>query len=367
MHILNRVETPFAITMWDFSWLERRWPGAGYEDWDKALDELVERGYNAVRIEAYPNLTWIDPYKRWTLLPVWDQQVWGSPAITEVVVQPNLNNFIRKCSERDIKVALSTWFREDTEKCYLNIKTPTDLAKMWKKTLDLIDRDLIEHIICVDICNELPIKIYSPFLPEGIDRDRSHNPLQKWMRESIEELREYYPGIPYTVSTALIDTLKDEDVSFMDFMEPHIWMSSGEFYNEIGYNYERFDPVGYKNVQQYAEKLYREKPEYWKRDLKSKIDYVVKYSKEAKKSLMTTECWGITDYKDWPLLDWGWVKELCEYGTIEAASSGRWNAIATSNFCGPQFTGMWRDVEWHKRLTDIIKNSKIDKELVGGY
>lgn len=23
-----------AITMWDFSWLERRWPGAGYEDWD---------------------------------------------------------------------------------------------------------------------------------------------------------------------------------------------------------------------------------------------------------------------------------------------------------------------------------------------
>ena len=37
-------EHPFAITMWDFSWLERRWPGAGYENWDLALDELVERG-----------------------------------------------------------------------------------------------------------------------------------------------------------------------------------------------------------------------------------------------------------------------------------------------------------------------------------
>lgn len=23
--------SPRAITMWDFSWLERRWPGAGYE------------------------------------------------------------------------------------------------------------------------------------------------------------------------------------------------------------------------------------------------------------------------------------------------------------------------------------------------
>ena len=47
---------PMAITMWDFSWLERRWPGAGYEDWDMALDELKERGYNCIRIDAFPHL-----------------------------------------------------------------------------------------------------------------------------------------------------------------------------------------------------------------------------------------------------------------------------------------------------------------------
>ena len=47
---------PLAITMWDFSWLERRWPGAGYEDWNVALDELAARGYDAVRIDAYPHL-----------------------------------------------------------------------------------------------------------------------------------------------------------------------------------------------------------------------------------------------------------------------------------------------------------------------
>ena len=43
------IDRPFAITMWDFSWLERRWPGAGYEDWDAALGELTDRGYDAVR------------------------------------------------------------------------------------------------------------------------------------------------------------------------------------------------------------------------------------------------------------------------------------------------------------------------------
>ena len=52
----HRLTRPLAITMWDFSWLERRWPGAGYEDWDQALDELKERGYDAVRIDAYPHL-----------------------------------------------------------------------------------------------------------------------------------------------------------------------------------------------------------------------------------------------------------------------------------------------------------------------
>lgn len=54
---------PLAITMWDFSWLERRWPGGSYEDWDKVLDELVDRGYNAVRIDAYPHLLAADAKK----------------------------------------------------------------------------------------------------------------------------------------------------------------------------------------------------------------------------------------------------------------------------------------------------------------
>ena len=42
--------------MWNFSWQERRWDGAGYENWDKILDEVTERGYNAVCIDAYPHL-----------------------------------------------------------------------------------------------------------------------------------------------------------------------------------------------------------------------------------------------------------------------------------------------------------------------
>lgn len=45
---------PLAITMWDFSWIERRWDSAGFEDWNAALDGVKERGYDAVRIDAFP-------------------------------------------------------------------------------------------------------------------------------------------------------------------------------------------------------------------------------------------------------------------------------------------------------------------------
>jgi hypothetical protein len=50
-------------------------------------------------------------------------------------------------------------------------------------------------------------------------------------------------------------------------------------------------------------------------------------------------------------------------GTEEAAATGRWLAIATSNFCGPQFAGMWRDIGWHRHLTGTIHSSAIDEGL----
>jgi hypothetical protein len=72
-----RPRHPRAITMWEFSWIERRWPGAGYEDWDRALDELHDRGYDAVRIDPFPHLLATDPHKTWILWPEWSVQDWG--------------------------------------------------------------------------------------------------------------------------------------------------------------------------------------------------------------------------------------------------------------------------------------------------
>ncbi len=360
---LGQIRRPLAITMWDFSWLERRWPGAGYENWDLILDELVTRGYDAIRIDPYPHLIAAAPHKTWDLIPVWSVQDWGSPARNRVQVQPALNQFIRKCGERNLRVALSTWFRQDVDNTRLKIHSPADLGRIWKTTLDSIAAEgLVKYLLYVDLCNEFPLDIWAPFVPKKMLRASPRG--VHWMRDSIAVVRQAYPDLDYTFSiTSEWDTWRKQDVSMLDFLELHIWMASAsDFYSKknVDYNYERFSLVGYEHLVERAKPLYLSKPEYWQSKLRDRIHLAADWSRLSKRPLITTECWSLVDYKDWPLLDWDWLKELCAIGVNTAAATGRWVSMATSNFCGPQFAGMWRDISWHKRLTETIHNSAPD-------
>ena len=45
-----------ALTCWDYAWPLRREYGPGGGAVERALDEAVERGFNAVRLDPYPHL-----------------------------------------------------------------------------------------------------------------------------------------------------------------------------------------------------------------------------------------------------------------------------------------------------------------------
>jgi len=364
---------PRAITMWEFSWIERRWPGAGYEDWDQALDELVVRGYDAVRIDPFPHLLAADPRKTWTLWPEWNTQLWGSPDVNRIVLLPALFEFLGKCRERGIMVGLSTWYRKDDADTRMTITGPEVMAANWIKTLDLISQaGYVDSILYTDLCNEWPGEDWAPFVkphmtygdwekPESID----------YMHKAVAMVRAKYPQMPllFSCATDRPESYLDHDLTDFDLLDPHIWMvqqNDGEFYNLAGYAYERFDARGYTNLSLKADDVYRARPEYWQNALSEAIDRHAVVSRKMKMPLITTECWGIVDYKDWPLLKWDWVKDLCALGAQSAAASGQWLAIATSNFCGPQFAGMWRDKAWHQQLTHTIKTSEISTELRKG-
>ena len=369
----RRKVPPRAISMWDFSWLERRWPGAGYEDWDKILDELLIRGYNAIRIDAYPHLIAENPTKEWMLKEVWNQQVWGSPDLNVVQVQPNLNKFLLKCKERGIKVGLSSWYRQDVDDVRMKITAPDKMADCWISTLRTIEQvGLLDTILYVDLCNEWPGNLWAPFFssqyPHIVWGEWYKEESLFWMKRTLERMRVKYPDMPFLFSFDCWDVHKYEEVdtSFLDLFEHHIWMvhqNNNEFYKKVDYKDGQFLPEAYKKVVKVAEKLYKAKPLYWQKLLTDKIKLTGEVAKKVGRPLVTTECWGIVDYKDWPLLNWDWVKELCALGTVTAAQTGMWVGIATSNFCGPQFVGMWRDVKWHQEMTAIIKSAELDESI----
>jgi hypothetical protein len=80
----------------------------------------------------------------------------------------------------------------------------------------------------------------------------------------------------------------------------------------------------YKNLVAEGEKLYYEKPDYWKSLMIDFIERTALHAGNAGLPLVTTECWGIVDYKDWPMLSWDWVKELCAWHYSRFNRSAGW-------------------------------------------
>jgi hypothetical protein len=280
-----------------------------------------------------------------------------------VRVQPALSEFVHACADHGVAVALSSWFRRDAADTRMRITTPERLGLVWTSVLDALSADgLLDSILYVDLCNEFAGRYWAPFYsPDAGDDERvpwSTPRGHDWMIRSMGTVRAAHPDLDYCFSF-ISGFDRDADVSAFDLLDLHVFMASfSDFDDRVGYTYDGFDPTGYENLVRNGERLYRARPDHWQAALRAGIHVAADWARHAEKPLVTTECWGVINYKDWPLLDWGWVKELCEYGVAEAVATGQWSAMATSTFCGPQFVGMWRDIPWHRRLTGLIHDAR---------
>lgn len=363
MPIVDR-DSPLAIAMWDFSWLERHYEGGEYSDWGQILNELTVRGYDAVRIDPYPHLVSMDPYRNWTLPPAFDASDWGAPTTTQIQVLPALIEFLKKCEDRDIAVALSSWFREDSTNARLGIRDPGDLATVWIDLLDrLAEAGLLDSIAWVDLCNEFPHPDWAPYFnrPEDDHFTRRRSPAsRRWVSESIATVRDAYPKQAYCVSETAGPgkSWGREPESGMDLIDTHLWlMNTSDFFD---WSHDIDSDEHYEWLETEGTSRYRENRDTWETQLTDEIEAAAEWSRSTGLPLATTESWAVIHYKDRPGLNWEWIKELCAVGTHAAAETGRWAALSTSNFCGPQFRGMWDDVEWHQELTTTVKNATVN-------
>jgi hypothetical protein len=379
-----------AVTMWEFSWLLRR-SGAQreYEDVARVLDELVDRGYDCVRIDAFPHLIAADREGRrsgtFQVHPQPDHFMWGPHGRKIEVVDPagSVAAFVAACRDRGVTVGLSSWFNDDDEHRRLGIHDVDDLVRVWTETLEALDAaGVLDAVEYVDLCNEFPLDDWLPEVhgrifgrPEG---EESSIPGQAvpggWVwspgqRAEIDSylaasarLRERWPALRFTVSIAPVsESVFDLDYRPLDLIETHIWLSSNvaEYADVTNFSLDEFGfPGAWQKQVDSLDEVYWPRPDHWHARLREEMTRWAHVARAADRPLWTTEGWSHILLDDFTAPSgrhaWDYVKSVAE-AAVPAALELGWEGICTSNFAEPHFAAHWADRDWHRRMTDLIK------------
>lgn len=390
---LNVRRAPLAVSMWDYSWLTRRaGPQAEYADFDAILDDFVLRGYNALRIEAFPHLIASDENGRHQNEFVMKAQPsgfpWGNSFDTKVNPRRDLPVFLSKCAARGIRVGLSTWLRNDTSNRANRIQSPTQLARIWIETLEFLGQHrLLDIIEWVDLSNEFPSVQFAPAIVDYLNQRLSNKinqlhgaalpynqqqsrAISTYIYTAIHGLKKQFPQLPFCVSllsNGPADSYKLVDLSPMDCLEPHIWVCLNQaFAVPSGMNLFLLQGLGplqpkvfNDGIEKWAQSAYYRRKAGLLLWLESAMDSWVTLGNKLNVPVYTTEAWGPINYydvgdKDPAGTNWNWIRDVGMEAARMAKARG-WTGICSSNFCQPQFPGFYQNPAWHQQFTSLVK------------
>ena len=362
-----------TIAMWDFSYLLRRNPAEGYENWDQCLDELAEREYNTVRIDVFPELILASENgKKEFCFPAIDRPHfrWGN-VTDKVTVCPvdQIPEFVEKATNRGLKIILSTWWWG--ENIGLAPQTDKEMIEAWKATLRLMDKSgFSDKIAYVDISNEGDISAFSRFMPRadqmppGSSRHWPYTEQQlQWTGRAVDSilstLQDEFPHYRYTMSFtgADPDMIGRCDFQNMDVLEHHLYLEDRRFHDRIrwsdyskalcnigGFGEETFG-VFSKRARIAVDKIGPMMAKWlWKKIQKLKL-----LGEALCVPVTNTESYGPWFMTEHPDVDWSWLKQWSEMGVKMSCEAGLWGTT-TCSYAGPQFKELWADKQWHRRL-----------------
>lgn len=382
-------KSPLPLSMWEFSWLVRREGAeAEYSDWDRVLDEAVERGYRCLRIDAFPHLVAAardgSHEERFKIIPQPRAFMWGNHSPVEVEPRRSLVDFISKARDRGISIGLSSWFNDDMTHRRDEIVTPEDYARIWHETLEFLDAEGFHDAIeWVDLCNEFPlgdwagpahIRIFDApgrdpvpslgiWTPTQIERINSYF-------AAIEALRADWPELAYTFSFSTVPpNVFALDLSHFDLLEAHCWITTTdiEFVGATRFiDFLSMLPEAVTRHVQLADQTYWPRRDEWLSRLELMINLWSQRACDAGLPIINSEGWASTIYEDAPLPGgrdpWDYVRDVGRSAVAAAVSAGYWG-VCTSNFSQPHFPGLWSDVAWHKELNELIGYSPATSSL----
>ncbi len=359
-----------TMVMWDQCYALRHAPGGSFEDYDRVLDEAVERGYNTLRLD--PMLQWVDlsrperelhwpdpkqPFMPWN----WNTEVTGS-------VGSWIIDFMEKLLARNLNYTLSAWWfcRENQGPAPLRVpRSHLEAAGMWIKTLEQYKRRFgFKGLVYVDIANEVPY-----FLPGFMDSvnkatgdgwgvprfsDKQVEFLSKDLNGAMALLAEAFPELRFTAS--IHGDLRWLQVPLeFDCLDVHFYADADSRWTTRT-QFGKYMPVLYTDDSWHKEfsdrcvMTHRAIAPMLRARQRQKLSAFAAWAVERGMPLTTTESWASWFYFDSPNLDWGWLLDWAAWSVEDALEFSMWG-WTPHNYCQPHFVN-WRDANWHRKLTD---------------
>ncbi len=373
--------------MWDYSWLRSGDPGGAFANLPRCLDELVERGFNTVRIDAFPTIIARLPHQdaviEWEARP---HQTWGPSTMAQRRAPlPELVGFLRLCRERGIHAILSTWNGTLAALPSTGENGVDELRRGWEIVLDrLAAEDLFDRVLYVDLDQEFPY--FSPFrarldelgavpavqaegeaaaMAAAGRRERTRG--LAWNEEQLDATAAYvrdlvghfqarHPGLRYTLSlTGFWKEFRLLALDHLEVLELHFWLHGSRFDNRTGFYRDLVKDRSPGNRSIYRHRIdaaFRALRGHFLAEMRNRLDYASAWGREAAAPVITTEAWGPWWYMDHEGLDWGWLREWCSECNLLAADAGLWGSTPW-NYSHPYFAN-WHDVAWYRSVNEAF-------------
>ena len=383
---VSEVKTPLAIAMWDYSWILRHHRFGEFENWDKVLEELAERGYNAIRIDAMPQFVAatkegkvIDEYR--SPKGDWAPSLWGNDFSMDFRPREALQEFLPKCVKYGIKVGLATWFSAHGAESGI-FREEGGLYRAWDETLGFLRKNgLLDNVVYVDLLNEYPFWHGYDWLKNELDKRSDAkqfllaNPnanvpdfepgendsrlrqmfYNKFIDGLICSLKKKYPELAFFASLDSGMALDKINLDNFDALDYHLWFAHNGSIPGLG-------QIASKDISQDLRVIYKDMYSYWTENKTTLVHWIEQRitaiaAAAARNGIVcgNTEGWGPIFWYDHPDLGWDWVKESADICVDLAKKHEQYKFICTSNFTHPQFQGMWEDVRWHQEITRRIR------------
>jgi hypothetical protein len=369
-----------TIVMWDQAFLMRHVPGESFADYDRVLDETIARGYNTLRLDPLPQLIDLDhPDRviRWRD-PATPYMPWGWDKAGEGPLGQWLIDFMEKVCERNLNYTLSAWWftgQSSNNPFPAEAQAPathTEAAALWAKMLRAWQKRFgFDGLVYVDLANEVPY--FLPGFQQRFEKEtggswggdgQPFTPRQvafmaEELNPALAALQMEFPELRFTASIHGDARWLDIPVQF-DCLDVHFYADAdprwrdrtrfGEFMPHLF-----TDASWHKEFSQRCHAAHKAAAPMLRAAQRARLTAFAGWAEQKGMPLTTSESWSSWYYYDSPDLDWGWLLEWAEWSVEDALDFHMWG-WTPHNYCQPQFAN-WKDVRWHRRLTDLFLRS----------